>query len=889
MNPTVQTKTASKEFPSLVFPRSHAKRECAHCGSSITDAFSFSMQDGCQENLPQNDPQESPSLNFCCRGCERVYSFLKKRNFSNYYKLLEGLTEHAPQQTKHTSSDNNAFSHVAMAQLFETSPGNLKFFVPDLRCAACIWLLEKAISSIEGVQSFDISLLDRTVSVVGTQDKMSTAKICGLLQDLGYRPYPPEVAGWDEGQRGLSRKSAKELVLSGALFANVMMLAVGTYYGDLWGMDTHMRRFFVLIMFALGSLSLFLPGSIFFRTAWSSLKAKKLNMDLPIAFALAITYMTSVWGVLKNSGDVYFDSISGLIFLLLSARALHEYQLSRARRLASFASALLPERSLMLKPGDVTLVSLGEHFPADGIVLEGSTEANEAALTGESRSVPKEPGDQVLAGTQNMLSPVKIEVLRVGADSYVGKLMDLVKSALLNKSEFQVLSEKILPYFVLFTFASAAIAAVLWSVWDPHKAPAVLATVLIVACPCAIALSVPLTLTAAMNRAWKAGFVIKGSSVLEKLCKINAVVIDKTGTLTLGEMEVVRIREVDPVPVARSEESAEFPRDAQPILMAAALCMSRRSAHPISQAIRKNLELRQNIVDLAAKLEDPKTTFQERIGQGIEAYFPTLGSVRLGSEAFVRLEQQSVDHLETLSRTSATTVYLRSGSQSVSFELQDSIRKGVPAFLNRLCGLGMDVHIASGDTHFFVGLFREKLKALGTETEKITFHSECSPNSKMDLIRRLKGLSQDKQVVMMGDGVNDAPSLALADVGLALGRGLDVALNAADVLCLSNDPCGFTQLLSFAQDTATTLRWVVATSICYNVAAVGLACAGVLHPLVAALIMPLSSVSTALIVYLRKGENIWRSCTFSSPLRSSLLPAESPSSSKLWKVGNLTT
>ena len=846
MTPTNQKQKSFPEKQSCsLTPLSHQK-SCAHCGRIQVAQVQTGKQKGCQSVLGENSSIAPPLLWFCCPGCEQVHNFLKNGDLTKYYSILKSVAKNAPEQSHAAFGEIKNYDELTIKALFEKNVGEFVLFIPSLSCAACIWLIEKSLSELSDVQSVAVNLLESTVVVKAKSEKMSLTQVCQTLRKMGYQAFPPQASGWNDNQKGLNRKTAQNIAISGALFGNIMLFSIGTYFGDIWGMDEKMRRFFVILMFLMGSLSLLYPGSAFLKSAWNSFCIRKLNIDIPISIALLITYITSVSGMLKNSNLVYFDSLSGLIFLLLSARAINEYLLQRARRLTNYATSLLPQKAFELKPGQQIWVTAGEHFPADGTIVEGKTDANEAAVTGESKFIFKELGSKVFAGTQNISAPVFINVERCGADTFVGKLINLVQTAREQKSNFQILSEKILPYFLMFTLISAFIASFLWIFLDPNKAPSVLATVLIVACPCAIALAVPLTLAFALNTTWKNGFVIKGAQILERLCCVNTLIIDKTGTLTTGKFTVIK----SSIMQDKSQYHAE--------LMSAALCLASRSKHPVSNAVAEyiqqnkpfNIEFKDWSSEKIECFEDP--------GIGMRGHFPGVGEVRLG-------KAKTTQNTMTLSNSKLpeTTVFLSCNNREFSFSLQDTLRIGSVEFLNFFIAKKFNINIATGDNPTAAENFKHILKIAGVETDKIHWHCELKPSDKLNLIETLK--QSDSQIVMIGDGFNDAPALARADVGVAMGGGIDIALNAAEVLFLNKNMFSFVSLYKYALHTQQTLKIVIALSVLYNLTAVILACFGILHPIIAALIMPISSITTALIVFLRKGDSLWKSCIGSSP------------------------
>lgn len=842
MSPADQKQRESLPMPSCEPTPKSDSNSCAHCGRSISFLRKFEEQKRCQEDSELESGKNEAQLLFCCAGCEQVFKFVQSGHLNKYYELLNSLSNFGPTQKDSEIAPMKKSYDSNLKQLFSKGNNEFVFFVPSLRCAACIWLIEKCLSELKHVEQVRVNLIEKTVTIHAASDLFSISETCQLLLQMGYKPLPPQISDWNDNQKGLSRKTAQDLAISGTLFANIMLLAIAIYFGDFWGIDPKMKQFFNILMFFLGSMSLLFPGATFIKSSWNSIKIRKLHIDLPISFALLVTYITSTIGMIQKSSLIYFDSLSGLIFLLLSARAINEFLIVRAHRLSQYATSLLPESSFQAKPGDDIWVAIGEHFPADGVIKEGQTEVNESAITGESRLQIKTLGDAIYAGTQNVTKPVLLHALRCGADSFVGKLITLVQNAGQQKSQFQIISERILPYFITFTLFSAVFSSAIWLFIDASKAPAVLATVLIVACPCAIALSVPLTLAFAMNSTWKNGFVIKNPQALERLCQIKTLMIDKTGTLTTGHFTVDTSHFTDDL----------IQQNLQ--LLGAAWCLVSRSKHPVSKSLQEFLEQHPHVMARARIFNAQNIECVEVLGMGMQGTFPQLGEVFVGKPA-TNLNSENSFQKNFLS----TNVLLKCQRNEIILELQDTLKPGAIDFLNHLICENFEIHIATGDNKVSSDCFIQNLKQKGVQTEKLFMHSNFKPQQKLDLMNELQHKSN--QIIMIGDGVNDAPALAKADVGVAMGGGIDLALNAADILFLNPNLLSFKNLVTFSKHTLVTLRIVVTLSIFYNLMAVSLACFGILHPLIAALIMPLSSLSTGLIVYLRKGDSIWKSCT----------------------------
>lgn len=811
---------------------------------------------------------------FCCAGCERVFHYLDSEGLTGYYDVLASLDVHAPSQSIQDTDANTNAAAVPDAALFrsEGQADEHVFFVPGLSCAACLWLVQKALGAhqpgLSAIKTVRVNLEDKLIVV--TTKALEPAPIGAILSQLmrlGYKAYPPRLGQSDAFRSQLSRRRLVDIGISGATFGNVMLFATAVYFGNAWDMTQSMARYFNLISFGLASLSLATAGRSFFVTAWKTLRAGMLHIDLPIAAALALAYLVSIVSLVRGTDAIYFDSITGLIFLLLVGRHLNESLQTRAHRLAGAAMSLVPASGLNLQPGDETTVRVGDLIPADGVVTFGSSEVSEAALTGEQTPKVKKLGDSVYAGTHNLVGSLRIRVTQSGDDCYVARIAKLVQEASHNKSTFEALAQRYLTWFVAGIFVVAALAAVIWSQVDPSRIVEVVCATLIVSCPCALALATPLTMATAMRRSWDHGAIVKSSIAIERLALIDAIVLDKTGTMTTGQIKVTH---------CTSKSLSETER----LCLRAAAGLSR---HPVSKAINHYL----------TALE-PAARPDQRVQVTSAVEIPGLGarvtglidnnqfSTVIGSLNFLKSEagEAGARQLDRLAQTqfsaaeSKAAAMVRVGNPNeprtvkeilVVFGLQDLVFDDTPRLIRSWVSSGIDVFVVSGDEHAVTSRVTE---LCGIASDHVT-HS-ASPADKAAFVAHLS--QQGRQVLMIGDGVNDAAALASAAVGVAVSGGVDLALSAADVFLASPGLAPVDHLLKFARYTMRSLRMIIAVSVFYNVVAVTLAISGILHPFVAAAIMPAASLSVILIGTFRRGESLWKpyssSCLLPSPLRA---------------------
>ncbi len=720
---------------------------------------------------------------------------------------------------------------------------------------------------LEAVTSVRVNLDEKLVVVtLGEDDQRDDATVAAIVRRLGrlgYRALPPRLSQSGAVRTAYERRQMIDVGIAGAGFGNVMLFATSVYFGDLWGMSSTLERFFNVASACLAGLVLLTAGRTFFSTAWSACRERRMHIDLPIAAALLLAYVVSIWHLFVGSSVVYFDSVTGLVFLLLVGRYVSDRLQSRARRLAGSAASLVPESGRRLKPGDEALVRVGDVFPADGVVREGVSEVSEAALTGEQSPVLKQAGSMVYAGTHNLTGSLSIQVTQSSEASYVASIARLVDAAKQHRSRFETAAEHWLSWFIGGIFVVATVAAVVWSVRDPSRVVEVVVATLIVSCPCALALATPLTMAAALQRAWKHGIIVKSSEAIERAASIDTIVLDKTGTLTSGAMRITG-----------SASAPLMPSVA--VLIAAA---AEQSRHPVARALSRHLKhetegLGRDHFDLGMAVQVPGRGLQvdgvwlEGGDRSVTVTIGTPGFV-FGSEATVQLPTRPVGATSSVVAVRALMRDAEGGEDvrhDALFELEDSLDPFAAREIEAWRRSGLDVHLLSGDGQSAV---LHVAAVCGIAAEKSVFG--VMPADKAAYVQEL--VDSGRHVLMVGDGVNDAAALASATVGVAVSGGVDLALASADAFLGRPGITPVAEFLAFARYTVTSLKMTLGLSALYNLVAVALAVSGVLHPVVAAAIMPVASISVITLSALRRGEFLWKS--YSSSCR---LPLRSPAS-----------
>ena len=628
---------------------------------------------------------------FCCSGCRVAYQVIHEQGLHHYYDLKQrtGATTEAAtgRGASFEEFDDPAFTDL-YCQTASSGLSKVDLYLEGVHCAACVWLVEKTPSALHGVADCRLDLGRARATVLWDREQARLSDVARFLDSIGYTPHPYQGVDAQEVERREQRQLLIRLGVSGALAGNIMMLAFALYGGFLYGMARDVSQ-----LFRWTSLLLALPAVLwcalpFYRGAWGALRTRSLHMDVPIAVGILAGFGWGLANTLRNQGEIYFDSVSLLVFLLLSGRYLQQRQQRHAARSAELLFALSPSSARLiaddegvrtvpvatLRKGDLVELRSGDSVPADGVVHEGSSTLDLSLLTGESRPVPVNEGDPVHAGTLNLSARLVVRVERTGEETRVGRLLNLVEESIRRRPRVVRMADRLSGYFVATALGLALITAALWWGSSPDAAMEHAVALLIVTCPCALGLATPLAVSAAIGQAARAGFLVKGGDALEALSRPGVMLVDKTGTLTEGRFEVVRWL---------------GDRGVRPLLAAA----EARSSHPVARALSS--------VAVGDLLPVPDQVHVHP-GKGLEADF---GEQRLlaGSASFVseRLEGLSGDTesaLASLRAEALTPVLVALNGKVVALAgCGDPLRSDSRGTLAAIQGLGWQVQVLSGD------------------------------------------------------------------------------------------------------------------------------------------------------------------------------------------------
>ncbi len=799
-----------------------ADSTCYHCGLPNPGGSSYyAVVDGERHAV-------------CCPGCKAVAEAIAENGLSSYYRTRSA---YAPRQASATAVESLELAIYdqpeVQAGFVRTLAGHEReatLILEGITCAACLWLNEQHLASLPGVLVADVNYTTRRARVRWDESRIRLSGILAQVAVIGYRAWPATSANAEALRKRENRAALWRLFVAGFGMMQVMMYAVPAYLAQAGTMSDDLRLLMRLASLVLTVPVVFYSAAPFFRGAWRDAQRRRLGMDVPIALGIAAAFGASIYATFTGGADVYYDSIAMFVFFLLCARYLEMRARQRAAASLEYLDKALPLNAhrlrsdgqasdteevpaVSLKPHDRVLVRAGESFPADGTLLEGDTECDESLLTGESAPVRKRPGDAVTGGAFNRLSPVVVEVERVGDDTCVSGIRRLVESASARRPEVGGLADRIAGVLVAAVLLIAAGSAFAWLEIDPSRALWVTVAVLVVSCPCALSLATPAVMTVAVGLLSRRGVVVVRAHALDALAAVTHVVFDKTGTLTEGRLALLSVA---PRPGVTRDDA---------LSLAAAL--EKNSEHPIARAVLDAAPIR----DLATAADVRNVP-----GAGLEGRVEGI-RYRLGTSTFVAdLAGTPAD--AQAAAGGATRVWLgREGAWLASFDLVDALRPEAVAVVQQLRAAGKQVLIWSGDAQPAVAAVAASLTADGCEAGLL-------PEDKH---ARMLALQRDGAVVaMVGDGVNDAPVLAQAQLSIAMGSGALLAQATADVVLLSGRLQGLLDAFGVARSARRIVRQNLAWALGYNAIALPLAAAGLVTPWLAGIGMGASSLLVVL-------------------------------------------
>lgn len=794
------------------------EKDCFHCGLPVPKNSSYLVEINGKEQA------------MCCPGCQAVAKAIVDGGLTSFYEHRTETSPTARAALPDVLEQLTLYDKPELQKTFvSVDDKNIKqasLILEGIVCAACVWLNERHISALKGVVEFRVNYSTHRARVRWDDSQIKLSDILQAISAIGYLAHPFD-AGRQEAVYKKERAAAlKRLAVAGLGAVQVMMLAVALYAGDYSGMDAGLENFMRWVSMFIATPVVFYSAKSFFSSAWRDLKVHQLGMDVPVSLAIGLAYAASCWATVNQSGQVYFDSVTMFTFFLLAGRFLEMGARQKAGQAAEELVKLLPAMATRvtmqgdetvavseLSCGDKVRVKPGDSIPADGVIIEGRSSINESLLTGESHPLAKTINEKVIGGTVNIESPLLIEVQKVGEDTVLASIQRLLDRAQVEKPSIAKMADRVAAYFVAFLLVLVSAVAAWWWQHDPDQAFWIAISLLVVTCPCALSLATPAAMTAATGSLTRLGVLTTRGHALETLAKVTHVVFDKTGTLTKGQLALESTCLVS----ALTEQ--------QSLNIAAALELG--SEHPVAKVFLQNASIENA---LSAK------EIQAIPGQGVTGL---IGEVkyRLGCAAYVA-DVFDADKINLDKTQHATEIFLANDKELLAvFFLSDQLREQARESVQALKALGKKVWLLSGDNEAAV------LHIAGQLNISNTRHS-MKPEDKLAVIHELQ--QQGEVVAMIGDGVNDAPVLAAAQVSIAMGGGTQLAQASADMVLLSEHLPHLVDAVIMAKRSINIVRQNLGWALAYNLLALPLASMGYIAPWMAAIGMSASSLVVVL-------------------------------------------
>lgn len=769
---------------------------CYHCGDSCKNA----------------DIQLDYKF-FCCNGCKTVYEIFFENDLTCYYDFQDtpGATPSVI-EGKYDFLENNSIQE----KLFDFIDGNkaiVTLYIPHIHCSSCIWVLENLHKLNTKISSSQVNFPKKTVRISFNSETISLKEIVLLLTAIGYDPYI-SLEDYETGTKDVDRSLIYKLGIAGFAFGNVMFLSFPEYFQvDGFWIEKY-KNIFRWLMFFFSLPVVFYAANDYFISAYKGLNSKILNIDVPIALGVSVLFIRSSIEIIFDLGTGFFDSLTGLVFFLLLGKYFQQKTynfLSFERDYKSYFPIAVTkiisnqkEENIQIyevEKGDRLLIRNQELIPVDSVLINGKAQIDYSFVTGEAVPVSKKSGDKLFAGGKQLSGVLEIEALASVSQSY---LTQLWSNDVFNKdksSSFKTLTDKISKNFTIFVLSIAFLSILFWLFYDASKALNVFTAVLIIACPCAIALAAPFTLGNLLRIFGKKKFYLKNATVIEQLASINSIIFDKTGTLTTSKEETI------------SYNGATLDHQEKSILKSAL----RASNHPLSRALYKTFAEVETIAI---------SNYKEVVGQGIEVKYKE-DKLKLGSSSFVNNDHE-IKSLDTSVHISFNNIY------KGKFTFKNSYRIGVNSLFRSLNN-EYDLAVLSGDNEGEKDFLQENFP----KETKLLFNQK--PNDKLEVVAAFQ--KENKNVAMIGDGLNDAGALAQSNVGISLSENINVFSPACDAILDASQFDKIEDFFKASKKAMTIIKYCFLLSLCYNVVGLYFAVTSQLRPVVAAILMPLSSIS----------------------------------------------
>ncbi|MEZ0331387.1 MAG: heavy metal translocating P-type ATPase [Methylophilaceae bacterium] len=799
---------------------------CYHCGLPIPAGTNFKAS-------IFNQPRA-----MCCYGCQAVAESIVANGLQDYYNYRTELPKTAEELVPDELRQLALYDHPEVQKSFVLNSaedsGDIKeaaLILEGITCAACIWLNERHLKQLKGVREVAFNYASQRARITWDEREIKLSQILAEIRKLGYHAHPFSAQQQDALRQKQRKADFRRLAVAGLTAGQVMMIAVALYAGKAQGLEPATAAILRWFSLVLSLPAMTYAAWPFYKSAWQGVTSGRLGMDVPITLGLFTGFLGSIWATLQGHGAVYFDTLTMLIFFLLATRYLErnarEKSIEAAENLLRLAPAMATriEGDLQnivpvvdLKIGDLILARPGETIAADGIVTQGESSADESLLTGESRPLAKSAGSIVYTGSINYQNPLVIKVTGIGENTMLAGISRLLDRAQSQKPLMAQTAEKVAAYFTYALLVVVALVALVWWQLDPQRIVEIVLTVLVVSCPCALSLAAPAAFAAAGSHLIKHGVLLTRGHALETLAKVTHFVFDKTGTLTIGRPVLV--------------QTITFADLTEEHCLEIAASLEQASEHPIAHSFLDHFSQAEKNQRLVTVIDRSNIAGQGLIGT-IEGKRYAIGNTKLHSQL------TAVHQLDVTTYPPGSTVIWLSDQQQVlaAFVIADTLRPQASNLVKGLKNKALNVTMLSGDATEAVAHHAATLKIEHWQAGML-------PEQKL---LALQGLQAKGEVVaMVGDGINDAPVLAGAQVSIAMGSGTQMARAAADVVLLTENLHEIEHAVVTSRFAMRIIRQNFIWAIAYNLVALPFAAAGYLSPWMAAIGMSVSSLIVVL-------------------------------------------
>jgi len=767
------------------------------------------------------DSDASKELFFCCKGCQGIYHLLKDEGLESFYGKMGANTIEPP---KHLLDDSSRFDFDGFHKRYVTQRADgfneISLIIEGIHCAACVWLNEKILTRAEGVIEANINFTNNKARIVWDKNKIKLSQIIDRIRAIGYDAIPYDSSIQEEGANRLRRANYTKMIVGVFATMNIMWIAVALYAGYFTGIEEGHKNILHLAEFLLASVTLFYSGSIFYKGAFGAAKHGFVTMDTLVATGSTLTYAYSIYASITHAGEAYFDSVTMIITFVLIGKYLESLSKKQAVDTLDKLSSIIPTEVAVVRNetaefvsiesvaiGDIVEMRAGDVAALDGEVINGEANFDESTLSGEPEPILKKLGDKITSGSKNIDGVLRYCVTKDFKNSSFSEIVRLLSESLEKKPKIESIANNLSRYFSITILSLALCTFLSWIFIGDisfEKALVISVSVIIIACPCALALATPIASVIGLYAAAKRGAIFKSSSFLETIAKATTLVVDKTGTLTEGKPKVVS-----------TQEFGEYDKSALSALVAV-------SRHPVSEAILAYIDTKPTEINSAKEIRS----------KGIEA--------KLGDAQIVggNLEYLAAHGIECNIKSDKTLfAYAENSELKAIFELEDKIKASAKEVISAITKNGLKVVMLTGDNELSAA---KVAKELGINEYK----SKMTPQDKLLFIESAQ--KNGEVVIMAGDGINDSLALARADIGIAMASGAEINLQTSDIVLLKNSLNELKDAILIGRKTYRTIKQNIGISIIYNAITIPLAMAGFIIPLVAAISMSFSSILVVL-------------------------------------------